>query len=275
MKQEFIDKLRTFKADVVALKRDIGKLQTKRVSQKQLMATAEAIASKWVEEIRSPLEHKFKLDKSVIEQTSERVKKLHVLSRPNNLKKSYVQCLNGILKDYDDKFVLPIQQSSGSVTEILDLRKLLPGLPNPDESEYLREAISCAEGRFYKAAIVMGWCAAIDRMQKKILALGCDAFNNTSRALKNQTSGKFKRWNKEFNVTTLSELQTIFDSDMVVVLEGMGLLDGNQAQRLETCFQYRNHSAHPGEAPIEPAHVVSFFTDINMIVLQNSKFSLT
>jgi len=111
-------------------------------------------------------------------------------------------------------------------------------------------------------------------MQKKILALGFDSFNNASRTLKSQTSGKFKRWNKEFAVTTMSELQMIFDSDLIVVLEGMGLLDGNQAQRLETCFQYRNHSAHPGEAPIEPAHVISFFTDINGIILQNQKFVL-
>ena len=274
MKKEFIDKLRAFKEGVAELKRDVSELRTERVSQKKLMVSAETIASKWVEEIRSPLEHKFKLDKPVIEQTSEHVKKLHVLSRPNNLK-SYIQCLNAIIKDYDDKFVLPILQSADNVTEILDLRKLLPGLVNPDESEYLKEAISCAEGRFYKAAIVMGWCAAIDRMQKKILALGFDSFNNASRTLKSQASGKFKRWNKEFSVTTLSELQTIFDNDLIVVLEGMGLLDGNQSQRLETCFQYRNHSAHPGEAPIEPAHVISFFTDINKIILQNQKFALT
>jgi len=274
MKKEFIHKLRAFKTEVVALKREVGGLSTERVSQKKLTVSAEAIASKWVEEMRSPLEHKFKLDKQVIEHTSGHLKQLHVLIRPNNLKKSYVLCLNAILKDYDNKFILPIQQSAENVAEIFDLQKILPGLANSDESEYLKEAISCAERRFYKAAIVMGWCAAIDRMQKKILALGFDSFNNASRTLKSQTSGKFKRWNKEFAVTTMSELQMIFDSDLIVVLEGMGLLDGNQAQRLETCFQYRNHSAHPGEAPIEPAHVISFFTDINGIILQNQKFVL-
>ena len=274
MKTEFIEKLRTFKDKLTSLKRNIGNLKTERVSTKSLRQAAELIASEWVEELRSPLEHKFKVDKSVVEQSSEHMKKLHVLSRPNNLKRSYVQCLTAILKDYDDKFVLPIQQTTESVSKILDLRKLLPGLTNQDESDYLKEAIACAESGFHKAAVVMGWCAAIDRMRKKILALGLDAFNNASRALKDQTSGKFKRWNKEFNISTLSELQTVFDSDLVIVLEGMGLLDGNQSQRLESCFQYRNHSAHPGEAPIEPAHVVSFFTDISMIVLQNKNFTM-
>ena len=274
MKTEFIEKLRTFKDKLTSLKRNIGNLKTERVSTKSLRQAAELIASEWVEELRSPLEHKFKVDKSVVEQSSEHMKKLHVLSRPNNLKRSYVQCLTAILKDYDDKFVLPIQQTTESVSKILDLRKLLPGLTNQDESDYLKEAIACAESGFHKAAVVMGWCAAIDRMRKKILALGLVAFNNASRALKDQTSGKFKRWNKEFNISTLSELQTVFDSDLVIVLEGMGLLDGNQSQRLESCFQYRNHSAHPGEAPIEPAHVVSFFTDISMIVLQNKNFTM-
>ena len=107
------------------------------------------------------------------------------------------------------------------------------------------------------------------------MAIGFDNFNKASRKVKAQTSGKFKRWNKEFNVTTLSELQTVFDTDLVIILEGMGLIDGNQAQRLETCFQYRNHSAHPGEAPIEPAHAVSFFVDMDKIILSNPEFSLS
>jgi len=148
-------------------------------------------------------------------------------------------------------------------------------LSNPDESEYLKEAVDSANAGFHRAAIVLGWCAAIDRAQRRIQVLGFAAFNAASRALKNQTSGRHKRWNKEFNITTLSELQTVFDNDLITVCEGMGLLDGNQADRLvEVDFQYRNHSAHPGEAPIEDPHVVAFFTDINAIILTNPKFEV-
>ena len=75
-------------------------------------------------------------------------------------------------------------------------------------------------------------------------------------------------------IKTIGELQTIFDSDLIVVMKGMGLIDGNQAQRLETCFQYRNHSAHPGEAPIDDPHIVIFFTDINNIIFQNLKLTI-
>jgi len=66
----------------------------------------------------------------------------------------------------------------------------------------------------------------------------------------------------------------VFDTDLLVVLEGMGLLDGNQAERLRTCFQYRNHSAHPGEAPIDDPHLIAFFSDIAAIVLQNQQFAI-
>lgn len=82
-----------------------------------------------------------------------------------------------------------------------------------------------------------------------------------------------KRWNKEFRVTSEAELQEIFDTDLIIIVENMHLLDGNESERLETCFMYRNQSAHPGNAPIDAAHVVAFFTDITKIVLSNPKFS--
>ena len=273
MKSRLIASLRRYKDDLSTLKREIGKLGTLTVSRLKLRKSAEELASRWVEELRSPLEHKFKIDKSIIEKTSELLKNLHVLSRPNNLKSSYTKCINKILKDFDNKFILPIQQTPEDVQEISELQKILKEIIDPDESDYLTEAISCAQAGYYKAAIVMGWCATIDKIQKKFMAIGFEKFNQTSRDVKSQTSGKFKRWNKEFNITTISELQTVFDTDLIVILEGMELIDGNQAQRLETCFQYRNHSAHPGEAPVEPAHAVSFFVDVNGIILTNSRLS--
>ena len=274
MKSPIIDSLRQYKNDLTSLKREISKLETQRVSRKALRDSAENIASKWVEELRSPLEHKYKIDKKIIEDTSEQMKLLHVLSRPNNQKSSYTKCINKILKDFDNKFILPIQTEPEEVNELTELQKILKTITDQDESEYLSEAISCAQSGYFKAAVVMGWCAAIDRIQRKIMLIGFDKFNKTSQKLKSQTSGKFKRWNKEFNITTLSELQTVFDTDLIVILEGLEMIDGNQAQRLETCFQYRNHSAHPGEAPIEPAHAVSFFVDINKIILNNEKLSV-
>jgi hypothetical protein len=199
---------------------------------------------------------------------------LHVLRRPSNLKTSYIATIDGVLKKFDDRFLLPIKQMSREVSTVLDLMKLVPTISNSAESEYMREAIDCANAGYRKAAVVLGWCAAVDRMQRKILAMGLQTFNDASTTLKNKTTGKFGKWNKEFKVTTMAELQTVFDTDLLTVLEGLDLLDGNQAERLRTCFQYRNHSAHPGEAPVDEPHLVAFFTDVASVILQNPKFAI-
>jgi hypothetical protein len=274
MKAEILKKLETFESDLRKLRKSVSALPGTTVNQKKLRTDAEELATRWVEELRSPLEHKFPIAKEVIAETSDSLKRLHVLSRPSNLKSSYVKTLDSVLDHFKDKLVLPIQQTTTGVETKFDLQKLVAGLSNPDESEYLKEAIDSANAGFHRAAIVLGWCAAIDRIQKRIQALGFAKFNATSTAIKAQTSGRHKRWNKEFNITTLGELQEVFDNDLVTVCEGMGLLDRNQADRLiDVDFQYRNHSAHPGQAPIEDAHVVAFFTDITSIILTNAKFA--
>ncbi len=274
MKDEILEQLASFRARLRALRKNVAKLATKAVNRTALRNEADSIATEWVERLRSPLEHKFKLPGLLIEETSDAMKRLHVLSRPSNLKSSYLATIDSVLKGFDDHFLLPIKQTPSAVNTVFELQKLVPTITNPAESEYLREAIDCANAGYRKAAVVLGWCAAVDRLQRKVLAVGLQKFNDTSSALKNKTTGKFAKWNKEFKVTTLSELQSVFDTDLLVVLEGMGLLDGNQAERLRTGFQYRNHSAHPGEAPIDDPHLIAFFTDIATIVLQNPQFAI-
>lgn len=273
MKEEILSKLHQFKSDLLKLRKDVNALNSNRVSRISIRQSADKIATYWVEELRSPLEHKLKLSNTVIQATSEQIKRLHILSRPNNLKSSYLETVSAVLTKFEDKFILPIKQTSLNIESAFDLQKIIPTLSNPVESDYLQEAINCANAGYTRAAIVLGWCAAIDRIQKKIMNIGLDKFNRTSIELKAQTTGKFKHWNKGVQATNFSELQTIFDNDLIVVLEGMELLNGNQADRLRVCFQYRNQSAHPGDAPIEEPHLVAFFTDINTIVLQNSNFS--
>lgn len=272
MKSELINKLKNLKKALRSLKTQLANLPGDRVSRKPLRVEAESIANVWVEELRSPLEYKIKVSTEIIKVISEQMKRLYVLSRPNNLKSSYIKTIDAILNKFDNKLILPVQQTPLRVDSILDLRNIIPRLSTPEESEYMHEAIECAASGYMRASVVMGWCAAIDRVQRKIIDLGLDSFNKTSKNLKHKSSGKWRKWNKEFSVTTLSELQAVFDTDLIVVIEGMGLIDANQAERLRTAFQYRNHSAHPGEAPIEDAHLVAFFADIDAIIFQNPTF---
>ncbi|HVJ39966.1 MAG TPA: hypothetical protein VM639_00655 [Dongiaceae bacterium] len=273
MKEDLLGRLEFFKASLKKLKLALADQESSTVSRKPTRDLADTIASYWVENLRSPLEHKVGIEAQTIVDTAAHMKRLHQVSRPNNLKSSYLQCINGVLSKFDDKFVLPIKQTPPTNPKaLLDLRNLLPDIASVETSSYLEEAINCALQGFYKASIVMGWCAAIDRIQERMLAEGFTAIHNTSVKIKDQKSGKFKRWDKVFNYSTKGELQTIFDTDLIVLSEGFGWLDGNQASRLEACFDYRCQSAHPGEAPIEKEHVLVFFKDITAIVLTNPKF---
>lgn len=274
MKSQFLVIVNEFKSELSALKRDVSRLSTSRVSTVALRNRASTLADKWVEQIRSPLEHRFKIDKAIIDDLAAHMKRLHILSRPNNQKSSYLDCLGSILSGFDDRIVLPIQQTTADPDSVFQLDKLVPSLTDAVQSDYLKEAIACAQSNHSRAAIVMGWCAVISRLQSKVIALGFSAFNSTSTSVKNQTSGKYKRWNKEFKITSEAELQQVFDTDLIIVIENMGLLDGNESARLETCFMWRNQSAHPSRAPIDPPHVVAFFTDITKIVLANPSFDI-
>lgn len=273
VKQEVLIHLKEFKAKLSNLRKELKIFKGTQVAKLEYRNAAQEIATDWVENLRSPLEHKFKIEKAIVDATAEQMKRLHQLARPNNKKTSYLNCLEAVLTKFDDKFVLPIQQTAPDSGNVPNLHALIPALRNAHESEYLTEAIACAQAGHNRAAVVMGWCSAINRIQKKIITIGFGTFNDTSKSIKAQTSGKYKRWTKEFNVTSEAELQAVFDTDLIIVIENMGLIDGNESQRLETCFQYRNHSAHPGAAPIEQPHVVSFFVDITKILLTNPKFA--
>ena len=74
------------------------------------------------------------------------------------------------------------------------------------------------------------------------------------------------------NVSSLSETREVFDTVILWVLEGMGLIDSNQHTRLRSCFDMRCQCAHPGDAPVTQYNLVSYFSDLNEIVFKNDKF---
>ena len=89
-----------------------------------------------------------------------------------------------------------------------------------------------------------------------------------------QQKGRFKRFNKVFNVSSIGDLNEVFDNDTLWVLEGMQIIDTNQHTRLHSCFEMRCQSAHPGEAPITEFNLLSFFSDLKEIVFDNSKLKM-
>lgn len=89
-----------------------------------------------------------------------------------------------------------------------------------------------------------------------------------------QKTGRFKKFSQTQNVNSLSELREVIDTAVLWIIEGMGLVDSNRQTRLRSCFEMRCHGAHPGEAPITSFNLLSFFSDLDQIVLSNPKFTV-
>jgi hypothetical protein len=171
------------------------------------------------------------------------------------------------------ELVHSIEIGSFSQTWGLSIEPYIEGLPS-DEGEYLDEAQRCLSVNALRGCIVVGWCAAIARIHSKIVDLGYGKFNAASEEMVAKTVARFKPFNKKFSIESLSELQRIFDTDLLWVLEYVELIDGNQHQRLRHCFEFRNNSAHLGFAPITGENLYSLFSDITQIVLKNRKFEI-
>jgi len=274
MKPEMLQRLKEYESNLKILRNRIAKLEKRIVSRKELMTSAEELSRAWFDQFENQLRTLFKIQDVTLEKYRNYFDKLMKLSRPNNLRSSYLDGLNKICKRFKDDLIIPVQQYSHQVISQLDLVNIIQGIPNLNEQEYLKESIECANHGFLRASIVMGWCAVMDHIHRKIEKLGFQIFNQTSVVMKNSTSGRFKKFSKLYSVGSLSELREVFDRDILWILEGMELIDSNENKRLQNCFDIRSSCAHPGEAPITRPNLLSFFSDISEIVLKNPKFSL-
>lgn len=143
------------------------------------------------------------------------------------------------------------------------------------ERIYLTEAVGCANNGFFRAAVVLGWSAAVHRMHKIVQKKGFDEFSKQSKELSRINEGRYKRFTKSVTIHNLSELQAnVFDKDLLWILEYWGLIDSNQHDRLSICFTMRNNAGHPGEASISPENLLSFYSDVKNYVFDNENFKL-
>lgn len=261
------------RADLNALLRAV-KLETgESIARKSIRDDAQRVGTSWFSTVRPAIE-RGAIPAEVLDRYGKGFHRLVKISSPNNRKKSYVETLNGLTKKFKADLLLPLQTAPPVAKDASTFDELFASLGDADADDaYLKEAVDSARAGFIRAAAVMGWCAAIARIHTAVEKVGFAKFNVTSASMASQTQGRFKRFNKPQNVASMSELQMVFDADILWILEGMGLIDSNQHTRLRSCFDLRNHSAHPGEAPVTPYNLLSFFSDIIEIVLKNPKFA--
>jgi len=243
-----------------------------QVGKKALRDQANELGLRWHRDIGPKLRPAVSTE--VFERYDAAFTRLLKLSGPNNLRSSYLETLNALIPPFRDELVIPAKQGSFSASAPSAFDSFLTSLGNPDESEYLGESIACAKAGYSRAAAVLGWSAAIDRVHRKIESLGFQKFNVASAQMASQQTGRYKKFNKVQNVNSISEIREVFDTVVLWVIEGMALIDSNQHMRLRSCFDMRCQCAHPGDAPITQFNLLSFFSDLDQIILSNVQFKL-
>lgn len=270
-----LDTLKTFFEEIKKFRSEVKAVQSKTVGQKHIRERAETIGAEWCNDICPRLNASSGLQSEVLDRYTTQFSRLIALSAPSNLRSSYVSVLDSVTRDFRKDFILPVQQAKIVFPIALSsFDAFLERIAASDEGEYFKEAVACARNGYFRAATVMGWCTAIDRIHRRIEQIGFPVFNVTSAQMASQTSGRFKRFNQTQNINSLSELREVFDTIILWIIEGMGLIDSNQHTRLRSCFDMRCQAAHPGEAPSTEFNLLSFFSDIDQIILSNPKCAL-
>jgi hypothetical protein len=252
------------------LRKDMKAETNTRVFKKGLRDEAAALGSDWHKNYASFLKHS--LSSQLIDKYGALYTRLLQLSVAGSQRAAYLETIEAIIKPFNDDVMIPSQQGALGAAAPSSFDTFFGGLSNADESEYLKEAIACAKAGHHRAAVVLGWSAAIDRIHRVIEQKGFMAFNNMSQQMAAAATGRYKKFNKPQNVSSLAEMREVFDSIILWVTEAMGMIDTNQHTRLSGCFDMRCHGAHPGDAPITPYNLMSFFSDLDQIVFMNPAF---
>jgi hypothetical protein len=274
-KQQLVAHLKGIKKQLTWIVKRCDVLKDKQVRNKDLLEMMEALAVSWFEEIEQSLEVASPDEEEKRSKYRDLFGKLLEISGASPAKGTVITLCSTILQSFHSDLIVPVQKRNIEQSKYPSLDKCL-NHSQPSEQEYLQEAIDCARIGKNRAAIILGWCAAVDRLHNVIVRNGFNKFNEASQRMAAIQTGRYKRFNKKFDIQNLADLRmTVFDSDLLWILEFIGIVDGNQHDRLEICFTMRNTSAHPGEARVSPENVLSFFSDIDTLVFGNEKCKLT
>lgn len=272
-KEELVAALKEINKNLIALSDDLSKSASTFVNKQQRRKDAELIAQLWFEKVEPYAEH-FGISEIIESKYHSLFEQLLELSLKPSRKVTYQKTISTVTKSIKEQLILAVIKSADKTNSFTDLPNILENA-TAEEKEYLDEALGCAKNSYLRASMVLVWCAAVNRMHKSIEKLGIAEFNKKSHEMKDIKNGRFKRFDKSFDLVSANDLEaTVFDTDLLWVLEYWNLIDSNQHERLKNCFDMRNHAAHPGDAKTTMENLASAFSDIKTMVLDNTNFKL-
>ena len=227
----------------------------------------------WFNQIKPNLSN-FQIEKNILAHYDEQFNELLKRSTSTSRTKAYLSLVSSILSNFKNDLTLQEIKSFIPIKQFNHLDDVLNDV-SEKEREYFAEALDCAHHNCFRASIVLGWSTAIFRMQNIIEKKGFEEFNKKSKEMSAILEGRYKRFSKSFKIHNLSELQsTVFDNDLLWILEYWGLIDSNQRDRLGICAMMRNNAGHPGRATISYENLLSFYSDLRNYIFNNENFAL-
>ncbi len=270
-----VEQLERFLSSLAELQEAIKKNKSDFISRSALRGSVADCGKFWLGKLSTQIRGEGLIDDQILNAIDEKIEKLLELTSNNNRKNSYLGLLNALPKEIQKGVLVPIIKKTKTAQNPLAasiLSKIYSSLSSDEERKYFEEAARAAASECYKAATVMVWCAAIDRLRKVVEKLGLKNFNKTSKQLKARKTGYYKRFSKEFDISQTNELPEVFDKDLITVLSAMVNLDLNELAAIIHLFDVRNHCAHPSSYVMDELAYINYLNEVLKLVLSNPKF---
>lgn len=143
-----------------------------------------------------------------------------------------------------------------------DLRQLLTHINNPQENEFLKEAIDCFEISAYRASIVMVWNLTVDHLFNYILKYKLADFN---AALALNTDKRIKIT----SVTDRDDFSEIPENKFIEFCRTAKIFSNDIRKILDTKLGIRNTYAHPSNLKVGDTKAMEFIEDlVNNVTLK-------
>jgi hypothetical protein len=202
-KIEFITILKEVKGNLQVLKRKVERTSGKQVQSKSLIQELEEFATTWFDKIEPQLHSFYQISDDIINKNRDFFGRILELSGSKPSKQILIDLLASIFKSFHSELIVPIQKHNKTIFNLSYLNNILSHASGL-ELDYLNESIECAKIGKFRAAIILGWCAAVNRLHLYIHKIGFLKFNQASFQMSAIQTGRYKRFNKKFDIQNLA-----------------------------------------------------------------------
>jgi hypothetical protein len=265
--EEFLERLAFFE-------KDIRKLKTVSVSRPDLRDEARRMIKLWLP-LAGAIEGNPTVAIAALAETESRLERLRDLANGKNPKKQYFALLKLVLPAIENQILNPLIKQSGLRATPETLGRLFAGIPaaDPDMKSYLDEALVCARNDCFRAAVILGWCAAAYRMHQKLLGLGLGPLQAELDKMRLENKHPlFRSFTKTYVIASAADIEEVPDAHLVLLCRFLGWFDDSQYKQMRSCIDLRNACAHPAHYQLDAVKLQVYFADLIQMVFNNPMF---